>query len=512
VPTVRWNRRQVLGAAAASAVGTAVASRPASAAAPAFVASGRPVLTHGVQSGDAVDAAANLWTRADRPGRMLVELSTDPDFRNVWRLRGPLVGPDTDFTGKVRAHGLRTGERTFYRVRVEGEGGLASEPLSGSLTIPGRREGIRFVWTGDIAGQGWGINPDFGGMRIFRSMRDLRPDFFLCSGDTVYADGVIPESVTLPDGRVWRNLVTAEKSKVAETMAEFRGQYAYNLLDSNLRAFLAEVPQINQWDDHEVTNNWYPGEVLADPRYTEQRVDVLAGRGRQAFYEWMPITPGRLYRSFSYGPLLDVFKLDMRTYKDVNDGNTHADPDRGLLGAEQREWLVRGLLRSKATWKVIANDLPLGLIVPDGPAAQEGVAQGDPGAPLGRELEFAQILRTAHEHGVGGIVLLTADVHYTAAHHYDPARAAVGDFTPFWEFVSGPANAGAFGPNTLDGTFGPRAEFVHAPPRANTSPLEGFQHFGEVDIDGESRAMTVRLRDLDGAVLWSTSLDPSDAS
>ncbi|HYN98023.1 MAG TPA: alkaline phosphatase D family protein, partial [Pilimelia sp.] len=301
-------------------------------------------------------------------------------------------------------------------------------------------------------------------------------------------------------------LTTPEKSKVAESLAEFRGQYAYNLMDANLRRLLAEVPQLNQWDDHEVTNNWYPGEVLTDARYTEKNVDVLAARGRRAFYEWTPGAPGPLYRTYSYGPLLDVFKLDMRTYKDPNDGNTYADPGRGLLGAAQRAWLLRGLLNSRATWKVIANDIPLGLVVPDGAAAQEGVAQGDPGAPRGRELEFAEILRTAHRHGVTGIVLVTADVHYTAAHHYDPARAAIGDFTPFWEFVSGPANAGGFGPNSLDGTFGPRAAFVHAPPQANTSPLDGFQHFGEVDIDGHSRAMTVRLRDLDGATLWSITL------
>jgi len=93
----------------------------------------------------------------------------------------------------------------------------------------------------------------------------------------------------------------------------------------------------------------------------------------------------------------------MRTFKDPNDANTYADPERGLLGHEQREWLIRGLRSSRATWKVIANDLPLGLVVPDGPAAQEGVAQGDPGPPKGRELEFAQVLRSAHRAGVTGI-------------------------------------------------------------------------------------------------------------
>jgi alkaline phosphatase D len=278
------------------------------------------------------------------------------------------------------------------------------------------------------------------------------------------------------------------------------------MLDDNLRALLAEVPQLNQWDDHEVLNNWYPGKILNDARYTEKQVDVLAARAKQAFHEWLPVSPDPIYRRFRYGPLLDVIKLDMRTYKDPNDANVYADPQRGLLGAEQRAWLIDQLIHSRATWKVVANDLPLGLVVPDGPTAQEAVAQGDPGAPLGRELEFAEVLQTAHRHGVTGIVFLTADVHYTAAHHYDPARAAIGDFTPFWEFVSGPANAGGFGPNQLDPTFGPEAVFVHAPPRANITPLDGYQHFGEIDIDAETKAMTVRLRDLDGVVLWSTTL------
>jgi len=40
--------------------------------------------------------------------------------------------------------------------------------------------------------------------------------------------------------------------------------------------------------------------------------------------------------------------------------------------------------------------------------------------------------------GVQNVVFITADVHYTAAHHYSPERAAYTDFTPFWEFVSGP--------------------------------------------------------------------------
>ena len=58
-------------------------------------------------------------------------------------------------------------------------------------TAPADRRDISFVWGGDVAGQGWGINPDDGGMITFATMRKHKPDFFLHSGDTIYADGPI---------------------------------------------------------------------------------------------------------------------------------------------------------------------------------------------------------------------------------------------------------------------------------------------------------------------------------
>lgn len=125
-----------------------------------------------------------------------------------------------------------------------------------------------------------------------------------------------------------------------------------------------------------------------------------------------------------------------------------------MLGPEQTAWLKHQLRRSSAVWKVIAADLPIGLVVPDG-AAFEGIANADPAAPLGRELGLADVLSFLKREGIRNHLWLTADVHYTAAHHYSPDRAAFGDFDPFWEFVSGPLNAGGFGPNALDKTFGP---------------------------------------------------------
>jgi alkaline phosphatase D len=490
-----------------------------SAAAPAFALSGRPKAAWGVQAGDVGAHSGLIWTRSDRPARMIVETSATESFRRSTRWHGPLIGAGTDFTGTTRLRGLPPGEQIHYRVVLADpdDPRRTGEPVTGTFrTTPvGRRDGVRFLWSGDIAGQGWGINPDIGGYRVYEDMRALNPDFFLCSGDNIYADGPILPSVTLPDGRVWRNVTTEEKSKVAETLAEFRGAFRYNLLDENVRRFNAQVPSIVQWDDHEVHNNWYPGQILEDARYTEKDTNVLAARSLRAFSEYFPVSTlppgddeGRVYRVLRHGPLLDVFVLDMRSYRNANSPGRQPDDVTGILGARQLAWLKRELSRSRAVWKVIASDMPLGLVVADGAVNFEAVAQGDPGAPLGRELQIAELLRHIKHDRITGTLWLTADVHYTSAQHYDPSRAAFQDFEPFWEFVSGPLAAGGFQAVKLDATFGPEQSFVKAPDRANTSPMETPQYFGEVDIDGGSGELTVRLRQQGGDVLFSKVLQP----
>jgi alkaline phosphatase D len=226
----------------------------------------------------------------------------------------------------------------------------------------------------------------------------------------------------------------------------------------------------------------------------------------------MPQEPGRVYRKIAYGPHLDVFFLDLRSYRGPNSENLQEEMSDAttILGRQQIAWLKRGLANSNATWKVIASDMPIGLVVPDGDLRFEAVANRDDGAPKGREHDIAELLGFIKTAGVKNVVWLTADVHYTAAHYYSPDRAAFQDFDPFWEFVSGPIHAGTFGPNPLDMTFGPDVRFVKAPPegQVNLPPSAGLQFFGLVDIEGATGQMTVRLIDRADTVLWSVTLDP----
>lgn len=487
-------------------------------------ASSRPVFTHGVQSGDVDATRGMIWTRTDRPSRVNIEVSTTEGFANARRLPPLNALPDSDLAVKQLLTELGSDQDIFYRLTAVDLADInaTSEPVIGRFrTAPASRRNIRFAWSGDTVGQGWGI--DDTGMKTYATMARHTPDFFLHSGDTIYADGPLTEETTFKDGSKWKNrIITDEKRKVAETLDEYRGQWKYNLLDDHVRAMNAICPTFFQWDDHEVTNNWSSSrDLTADDRYTEKSIALLSARAARAFHEMTPISytpaePGRVYRKIAYGPLLDVFFLDLRSYRGANGPNMEdsISPESSILGAEQVRWLKRELLNSKATWKVIASDMPLGLIVWDDGKNRKGseaVANGDDGLPKGRELEIADLLRFIKSAGISNTVWFTADVHYTAAHYYDPAKAQFQDFEPFWEFVSGPLHAGTFGPNDLDQTFGPELKFIKAPTAEqgqNLPPSAGLQFFGLVDIDGNGGQMTVRLMDRDDTELYKVTLDP----
>ena len=511
------NRRDVIkGAAALSGIG--LFGGPA----PALIAAdrSRPVLPYGLMSGDLLSDRAMIWAGADRPAQMIVEWSRDPDFHGARRRSGPMASARTGLTAKLDLDGLPEGETIHYRVafRSADDPRAVSDWQGGRLRLPGRAaRTLRFTFAGDEAGQGFGIDRDRGGYRLYEAMRRMQPDVFVHQGDQIYADAPLKESVALPGGGVWHNIVTPAKRRVAASLDDFRGAFAYNLLDENKRRFLAEVPMLVQWDDHEVRNNWYPGKPLTSgPPMAD-----LARWSRQALADYNPVriaatAPG-IERAFSMGPLLDIFVLDGRSRKGPNGPAASRDRGRGLLGDVQLRWLKAALLRSRATWKLIASDLPISLTVPDlnkdvAPGGMEGIANGSAGQPGGREAEIADLLSFIKHKRIDNVVWISADVHYASAIHYHPERAAFRDFQPFWEIVAGPINAGTgnLSMNALDATFGPDIVHTTVPgPIADNSPAAGLQFFGMGEIDPEDLSLTLSIHDMEGKSLWTRTIQAS---
>src|SRR3974390_3506164 len=131
-------------------------------------ANDRPMLSHGLKSGDVAANSGIVWARADRPARMLVEWATTDSFKDVHAAPYVDALPETDLTAKLRLTGLPAGQQIFYRIRFQDLASptLVGEPSAGHFrTAPADGRSISFMWSGDTAGPGRGAAATGGGAR-----------------------------------------------------------------------------------------------------------------------------------------------------------------------------------------------------------------------------------------------------------------------------------------------------------------------------------------------------------
>ena len=316
-----------------------------------------------------------------------------------------------------------------------------------------------------------------------------------------------------PTAAIWRSIVTEEKSKPAETLADYRGNYKYNLLDDNLRAFNAAVPTFALWDNHEVMETWWPDEPLPQKPLGEKNTLAFAARGRRAFHEFMPMRetmaePGRVYRKIQYGPLLDVFMLDMRSYRgpDGPHGDSILTPDDYLLGPRQVAWLKRELMRSQATWKVIAADSPIGYVVDT-----TGIGHGRRPARTRPGDRRPAVIHQACRHPQHAVAHRRPALHRRALLRSEPR--GIPGFRAVLGIRLRPAPCRNLDAGADGAQLSARRSCFRKPASAeqgeNLAPCYGLQFFGHVAIDGATETLTVTLKDVADRALWSITLDPA---
>jgi hypothetical protein len=168
----------------------------------------------------------------------------------------------------------------------------------------------------------------------------------------------------------------------------------------------------------------------------------LAGR---PFFDYWPIRPAtqdpyRLYRKFKWGQGVEIFLLDGRQYRNPE--------TKTMLGLEQKQWLLRELAASSATFKFIVSSVPF----------------SDPRDDKWGEYpeERDEILTTIQAKHIPGVIFLAGDVHHAAVSHmpHDPAVR---------EFIFGPLAAPM---NYKISRLEPRFEFFH----------ETSQNYGKVTV------------------------------
>src|SRR5258705_150676 len=113
------NRRTFLQVAGAAL--SASRARTIFGQAPAIVGSqaARPSTAFGATAGDVDGDSAIIWSRTDRPSRLVVDYSTTESFAKTNRIVGPAALEASDFTARVDLRALPTNQRIFYRVQFQ---------------------------------------------------------------------------------------------------------------------------------------------------------------------------------------------------------------------------------------------------------------------------------------------------------------------------------------------------------------------------------------------------------
>jgi len=419
-----------------------------------------------VTVGEVTDTAAVLWVRGVAWGEVSVRYHAAArppagESAGLAGARGEIrVGPSHHLTGKLLLQPLEPATRYRYTVeqnRTEVAGEFVTAP-SPTVALP-----VRFTWSGDLGGRKHCRKPG-DSYPVFRILAREPADFFLFVGDTIYADHVCEEKERVPG-----------YDFVARRLADFWAKHRHNREDPAVQAYFRRASVYAIWDDHEVRNNFSgPAEPLMET-------------GRRAFIDYFPIwpprdDPGRLYRKFRWGALLELFILDTRQYRSPD---TAPDgPGKTMLGAAQRRWLLEAVSSSSAVWKVVVSSVPLS--VPTGGRTRDSWsnanAQGVPEEHgTGFAVERDALLRTLRQRGVRNLVFLAGDVHHAELIRHHPTAE-----WSFHEFIAGPLAASPGRPRPLDAGLNPRSLWS----------LGGVANFGDVSID--SAGLTVRIVDVHG--------------
>ena len=387
-----------------------------------------PPFTLGVASGEPTPDGVVLWTRLApdplvpgggmpaTPYRVDWEVAADETFRRVVRRGHFTAVPEEGHSVHLQLHGLRADATYWYRFRAGGE--LSPTGRTRTAPHPSKRlNHLRFATTSCQDYQA-------GYYVAHRALATEDVAFVVFLGDYIYEGRANPSALRQHEG-----------TDEPYSLDDYRARHARYRSDADLQSCHAAFPWIVTFDDHEVDNNW-ADEVPQDPA-SQPHDAFLARRAAafQAYWEHMPLPPSarprgidiQVYRRFAWADLLQVDVLDTRQYRsdqptDLAGAN---DPAATMFGAEQEEWLFRGLRRSRTRWNVIAQ--------------QTMVAQNDRSAGPVEVFDFDNWdgYRVPRQRLLGELaqvanpVVVTGDRHATwvsdlKQDFYDPASPTVG--------------------------------------------------------------------------------------
>lgn len=444
---MQTTRRQLLGRAALGTAAAVVAPQalllPANAQTRRTLRGGR--FSDGIISADPTPTSVNLWTRVDDAegaGRVLLEVARDDDFRRVVSRREIPTSGAVNHAVKAQVQGLKAHTEYFYRFATATQDSKVGRFRTAAPADS--NEPVRFAY---FSCQDW----THGFYNAHEVMAEEDLDFIVCLGDYIYAETYHSKQggTGVRDDRIGRQSKDDSHLLEAVTLADYRAKWSLYRSDPALRALHQRFPMIYVPDDHEVQDNLAGGEQDGGLAPAKQYSAKRKRAARKAFFEANPRFAAkngqRLYRSLKFGRTVELFVTDQRSYRadqPCDDAIAPACADlnapRAFLGRSQMGWLKDGLSASKASWKVIANEV---MVMPT-KVLGDSYVQFDSwqGYPQERE-ELLQHIKG----GVEDVVFVTGDIHTFIA---GDVRTAAGENVAL-EFVGGSMTSIGFGESDL---------------------------------------------------------------
>ena len=364
---------------------------------------------HGVASGDPLSDGVVLWTRVSPDGQEPVEvwweIAEDTEFTLRVAQGTVMTDSDADYTAKVDVRGLgQRGLRTYYyRFFALGrQSSIGRTRLAPSGAVDRLRFGVA-----SCASLAHGY---FHAYRHMAARADL--DVVLHLGDYIYEYG--DAQYPSPDDPEPQQRLYEPSTEIV-SLGDYRMRYSQYRRDPDLQLLHQQIPFIVVWDDHESANNSWTGGAENHTEGAEGTWTDRQAAAAQAYFEWMPIRDNpmqQIYRKIAYGDLVDLLMLDTRIAgrEEPTDALVvnATDPDllpQHLLGEAQESWLQEQLLNSEAQWKILGQQVVMGLWKIG--TNSYGNADQWNGYPAARN----RLLDFITDNNMSDVVVLTGDVH-----------------------------------------------------------------------------------------------------
>ncbi|RFC54238.1 alkaline phosphatase D family protein [Brumimicrobium aurantiacum] len=384
---------------------------------------------HGVASGDPLEDRVIIWTRVTPAKDTLVPvnwvMALDTGFQNVVARGSYETDYTKDYTVKIDVKALQPNTTYYYHFSALNKNSVTGR----TRTLPGNNtQHVRLAF-GSCSNYQMGY---FNSYKKIAERNDL--DAVLHLGDYIYEYATYGYGYSVEIGREHR------PNHEILTLDDYRIRHNFYKLDPDLKAAHQQHPFICIWDDHEIANNTYETGAANHQELSEGDFQTRKEGAIRAYLEWMPIRhpeftgDPKIYRSFSFGDLLDLHMLDTRVEDRDQPAINVQDPlfndtSRLLLGDVQRNWLFDKMDESDATWRIIGNQIMI---------SETGENDADMDSWTGYPYERQLVIDKLKSYTDKNSVVLTGDTHRSWA----------------FDLSEHPFDGTSYEPLTGQGTFG----------------------------------------------------------